>query len=197
MSSKEFVGVGGLKAKIKEQCITFQQWASKGDFNQFHHSHYDWWAFPTNEKSSFGYKFTVTKGTSLLSLRSCIDSFVPSDSIPILSEDKEFIASLRTNAKLLLLSWGWLIDEQKPVEPSALGSGQQWQQYPVRLFKCALSLKLFNQMDMVASIVQYVTHLGYGEGKAVNTRSDDGIRLVRTLELPGYNQWKDPGPRYK
>lgn len=48
---------------MKELCLTqnaeFKQWCLQKDFEQFHYSHYDWWAFPINRKSSYGDKYKL------------------------------------------------------------------------------------------------------------------------------------------
>jgi len=109
-------------------------------------------------------------------------------------QDELFISVLRSNAKLLLLSWGWLIDEERLVEDAT--SDQRWQNYPVRLYKCVLSLKIFGQTDYLQSIKKFVQYLGYGPNKALNTNDKDAVRVIRTLEMPGYEQYSDPGLRY-
>jgi hypothetical protein len=48
---------------IKELCIKqsneFKQWQTEKNFGQFHWSHYDWWAFPIDRKSSYGDKYKL------------------------------------------------------------------------------------------------------------------------------------------
>lgn len=40
--------------KCLEQNHNFQKWYHKKNWQTFHSSHYDWWAFPIDEVSSHG-----------------------------------------------------------------------------------------------------------------------------------------------
>lgn len=55
----EFIGINALKEKMKAQNEQFKVWAKT---KSFHHSHYDWWAFPINQKSGYGLKYTLDQG---------------------------------------------------------------------------------------------------------------------------------------
>jgi len=43
-----------LLRKCTEQNEEFRKWDQQKDYSQFHFSHYDWWAFPVNRRSSYG-----------------------------------------------------------------------------------------------------------------------------------------------
>jgi hypothetical protein len=50
-------------AKIIAECIAqnqiFKQLYLEKDFQTIHHSHYDWWAFPIDENSSYGDEYRI------------------------------------------------------------------------------------------------------------------------------------------
>ncbi len=58
---KEFAGLPALKAEHAAQIRKFQKWAKNG-YGDFHHNHYDWWAFPIDEPSSKGFRYVVKHG---------------------------------------------------------------------------------------------------------------------------------------
>jgi predicted restriction endonuclease len=61
-SRKEFVGCEALKARQAQHLATFERCVAQNNFAAIHHDHFDWWMFPIDEKSSFGYQFSITKG---------------------------------------------------------------------------------------------------------------------------------------
>ncbi len=89
--------------------------AEKGEWSEFHDSHYDWWAFPLNEPSSKGFSYTI----------SAVDG-------EALINDKEFISTFRKGASLVLLSWGWDVHINDFVPDHLRGKGQSWADWPVR-----------------------------------------------------------------
>jgi len=136
----EFVGVSAIKELNLSQLEEFRDWASTGNWGKFHSSHYDWWAFPIDAPSSYGFKYCLTP-----------------QSVAALSKDESFIASLRESATLLMLSWGWEIFKSKLVdEPQP---DQSWANWPIRLAKCIRSLNLFGQGDIVQSARSFATLL--------------------------------------
>lgn len=82
---------------IKDECIRqskiFLNWHASKKYDHFHHSHYDWWAFPYDKPSSYRDKYQIgpIERTHLIA-------------------DKEFIEALRTNAKLVCISWGFNLE---------------------------------------------------------------------------------------
>ena len=79
---------------IKGECLNqfklFQKWDLQKKYATFHHSHYDWWAFPYDKPSSYRDKYQVG----------------PEEREHLIN-DKEFIEALRGNAILVCRSWGW------------------------------------------------------------------------------------------
>ena len=57
-----FVGLEGLIRTHAEQIAPFEGWAAAGDWERFHRSHYDWWVFPVDRRSSWGLQWTVYEG---------------------------------------------------------------------------------------------------------------------------------------
>ena len=128
----EFIGVQALKELQANQVELFRTWAKGGHWEAFHANHYDWWTFPIDAPSSFGFKYTLDGG-----------------SISELSQDEEFLASLRKATELLLSSWGWDPIRNQPMQHPA--KGQAWANWPIRLAKANRSLVLFKQDDLVES----------------------------------------------
>jgi hypothetical protein len=106
-TSPEFVGLQGLKTEHAAQITKFSKWASYG-FGDFHHNHYDWWAFPIDEPSSKGYRYVVLKGD-----------------IEELKKDTEFMDRYVVGLTLLLASWGWDLGKACPI--SNRNFNQKWQ----------------------------------------------------------------------
>jgi len=148
----EFIGLSTLKQEQAEQLKVFERWANQRAWEQFHRNHYDWWAFPIDKPSSFGFKYTLNKWD-----------------IQELQKDQEFLDSLSYTATLLLLSWGWDAAESKHVNNPDPEQG--WANHPIRLYKCNRSLKLFSLKDLVASTLAYAHWLkANGESFEYNGR---------------------------
>jgi hypothetical protein len=153
MGYEEFLGVEQLKLEQLNQLVLFQKWAEESNWISFHDNHYDWWAFPIEKPSGKGFRYSV------------------SDQIRVeLKADTVFIEQLRECSRLLLLSWGWDIEAQRLVERP--GDSQSWAMWPVRLYKCNRSLKLFGQTDLVSSTQAYARHL-IAQGMSLDYSGND------------------------
>ena len=119
----EFIGCEKLVERHRNQITSFRQWASASDWNSFHHNHYDWWAFPITAPSSYGHMFSVS-----------------AESVAHLKADKDFIVELAEGAQLLLQSWGWNYETNRPIDHPT--TGQSWANWPIRLYKCWKSMRL-------------------------------------------------------
>lgn len=132
----EFKGVATIYREQREQLQKFCGWAAAHDWNAFHGNHYDWWTFPIDQPSSFGFGYTVFEAER-----------------SELAAMPEFTASLEEAARLLLLSWGWDATLNRPLpnpEPQ-----QKWADWPIRWSKCTRSLELFGLNEMHDSCLQY------------------------------------------
>ncbi len=129
----EFVGLQVIKNDQEEQLRLFEEWASKGQWKNFHESHYDWWTFPIDEKSSHEYKYTVYEGD-----------------VAELKKDAEYIRRYLRGVELLALSWGWDLSERNYIENPK--PDQKWHNWPIRLYKAAKSLKLFGFDEQFESL---------------------------------------------
>ena len=139
--SPDFVGLEQLKKKHASQVEIFEVWAAKRDWNSFHMSHYDWWTFPYGSHSSaFGASYTIHEHEA-----------------EMLKQDKEFIKRFLRGVELLMLSWGW--DLYGKCEVTDPDPDQCWQDWPIRLYKCAKSLKLFGFEDEFKSVKEYALPL--------------------------------------
>lgn len=135
-SHPEFVGVEQIFLKQREQVGLFLEWASDHDWHAFHRNHYDWWTFPIDMPSKFGFNFTV----------------FPSD-IAELTSRPEFRRNLAEAARLLLLSWGWDAERNREVDHPE--PGQAWADWPIRWSKCTTSLEIFGLKDLHQSSLAY------------------------------------------
>ncbi len=131
-----FVGVKALKEKHADTLTDFRRWALAKDWDSFHRSHYDWWMFPTDEPSGFGFAYTVFE-----------------EEIEELREDGRYLEGLQEGAALLARSWGWDLEKATPI--SDPDPDQRWQNWPIRLYKAAKCMMLFELDEAHGSLRQY------------------------------------------
>lgn len=137
---RSFVGIEELKRRHAAQIAEFMEWAAKGDWERFHYSHYDWWTFPIHRHSSYGLKWTVYAGE-----------------IAELQKDRLFLERYLTGVQLVSAAWGWDVWNHSYLpDPKA---GQNWHNWPVRLYKAAQSVKLFSYEEVFASLRTYALDL--------------------------------------
>ena len=132
----EFVGVDGIKEKHAWQLALFEEWVEGGMWDRIHAAHYDWWMFPIDAPSSYGFTWTVYDGD-----------------VAELKRDALFVRGYLRGAEILALSWGWDLAAGAPVLDAH--PDQRWQDWPVRLFKCATSLRLFGFPEQFDSLKAY------------------------------------------
>jgi len=136
----DFIGLEALKKAQANQLSQFEEWALKKDWQKFHVSHFDWWMFPFSKPSQFGYTYTVYESE-----------------VQALKQDPEFIKNYLRGIELLLLSWGWdLYKEEAIAEPDL---NQEWHNWPIRLYKCAMSLQEFEFETEFNSVRKYANML--------------------------------------
>ncbi|WP_243347296.1 hypothetical protein [Parabacteroides sp. FAFU027] len=136
----EFVGIPKLKRKHHQQIVEFEHWARAEDWQKFHISHYDWWAFPIDKPSRLGFAYTVFE-----------------DEINELKQDPVFMQELVLGAELLLRSWGWDLKRSSHIDHPL--PDQDWQNWPIRLHKCASSLLLFGFQPEFESVRKFARGL--------------------------------------
>jgi len=139
-TNPEFVGLQRIKDKQREQLELFEEWASKNQWINFHESHYDWWMFPIDDPSSYGYAWTVYEGD-----------------VQELKKDGNYIRNYLRGAELLALSWGWDLAKREHI-PNPMPD-QRWQNWPIRLYKASKSLKLFGFEEQFESMRMYARDL--------------------------------------
>ena len=155
----EFVGLEALKAKQAWQLGLFENWAATARWDAIHSAHYDWWMFPIDAPSSYGYAWTVYEG----------------DVAELLS-DADFMTGYLGGAELLALAWGWDLGARAAIpDPHR---DQRWQDWPIRLHKCARSLQLFGQESQFESLRGYALLLLW-EGVDMTYRGKDLSLLFR------------------
>lgn len=107
---------------------------------RIHRAHYDWWMFPIDRPSSYGWAWTVTPGD-----------------IAELRQRPGYLDRYREGVRLLLLAWGWDLKAACPVDSPDLD--QRWQEWPIRLEKCGRSLWLYDEHEAYASVRAYAQSL--------------------------------------
>lgn len=135
-----FVGIEALKQIHARQVAEFENWAAQGDWERFHASHYDWWAFPISRHSAYGMKYVVFEGE-----------------IAELKKDPAFVERYLAGVRLVAASWGWDLPGRCYLEKPQ--PGQSWHNWPVRLFKAAQSVQLFGYDDYFASLKTFALDL--------------------------------------
>lgn len=135
-TSPDFVGLECLKQTHAGQLGQFETWAVQGDWERFHSSHYDWWVFPIHKPSGYGLAWTVYDGD-----------------VAELKQDAGFMQRYLRGVELVAASWGWELKRASYMADHR--PGQSWHQWPVRLFKAALSVQLFGYDDLFASLKAY------------------------------------------
>jgi hypothetical protein len=167
-TDRSFAGVPAFKARHAEQVADFERWAAVGDWEHFHRSHYDWWAFPIDWRSAYGLKWTVYEGE-----------------IAELNADPEFVRRFLRGEELLAASWGWDLGKADYLPSPA--RGQSWHQWPVRLYKAALSARLFGHADIFESWKKYALIL-MNQGEVFEYNGHDLTWLFTTGVDPRANQ---------
>jgi hypothetical protein len=135
-----FVGIEKLKHIHNAQIAEFEVWASQNDWNKFHHSHYDWWVFLVNRRSSYGLKWVVYDGE-----------------IAELKKDTFFLSQYCKGVQLVSASWGWDVFNKSYISNPEMG--QNWHKWPIRLYKAAQSVKLFGYEELFDSLRTYAHNL--------------------------------------
>ncbi len=136
----KFAGLERLKDTHSAQIEAFEEWAAHGEWELFHSSHYDWWVFPIHKPSAYGLEWTVYEGE-----------------VSILKQDTQFIRKYQRGVELVSAAWGWDLLQKDYIPRPA--PGQSWHQWPVRLFKAALSVQLFGYSELFTSLKLYALNL--------------------------------------
>lgn len=155
----DFVGLEALKTKQLSQLALFEEWAKNKNWEQFHSSHYDWWMFPYGMPSQFGLAYVVYESE-----------------IVALKSDTTFIQNYLRGVELLLLSWGWHLKTEEFVANK--DSHQEWNNWPIRLYKCAKSLQEFGCDKEFNSVRKYANYL-IKEGKSFAYNGRDLSEIFR------------------
>lgn len=119
-----FKGIQALKDMQREQLDRFIQADAIGDYRAIHDDHYDWWMFPIDEPSGYGWAWTVGEGD-----------------VAELKEDPDYLARYRRGLELLARAWGWDLSRGEYLADP--GPDQCWQHWPIRLYKATRSASLF------------------------------------------------------
>lgn len=148
----EFVGTAEMRRLHVEQLARFRDWALRHEWSAMHRAHYDWWMFPVDRPSSYGFRFTVY-----------------ADEVRELTADDAYLAGYREGVRLLLLGWGW--DTQLCELVHDPDADQRWHDWPIRLLKCLDSTRLFGQEDLRLGVGDYARLL-IDQGVPMRYRGD-------------------------
>jgi len=132
----EFIGLEALKVAQANQLKKLEEWVLNNDWQKFQVSHFDWWMFPFSKPSQYGFAYTVYESE-----------------IQTLKQDPEFIKNYLRGVELVLLSWGWDLYKEEMVPEPALN--QEWHNWPIRLYKCGMSLQEFGFETEFNSVRKY------------------------------------------
>ena len=135
-----FAGLEMLKQTHRRQIDEFESWAVQNGWERFHYSHYDWWAFPIDQPSAYGFKWVVYEGE-----------------IASLLGDASFMQRYKRGVELVAASWGWNLPAHSFI--ASPHPGQSWHNWPIRLYKAAQSVKLFGLADTFESLRAYAQYL--------------------------------------
>ncbi len=125
----------------------FKEWSQKKEWDKIRSSHYDWWMFPNDRKTSGqGMKYCFTK--------SLINKLI---------EDQEFIKNYILGIKLVLLAWGWDFDKNKWIQNP--DQNQKWDGYEVRLLKIIYSTILMKHYSAYKSVKIFAKAIINKQGK--------------------------------
>ena len=149
----EFVGCTRIAEQQAETLRMFRAAEHDRDWARIHRAHYDWWMFPIDQPSSWGFAYTVTQAD--------IDEML---GIP------GFLRDYRVGVRILLLAWGWNVADMGPVRDP--DPEQCWQGWPIRLEKCGRSLWLLGQRDLYDSVRAFAMNL-IGDGVPLSYRGRD------------------------
>merc|ERR1739848_340868 len=111
--------------------------------------------FPIPKTSSQGWKYTVHK-----------------KEIAELKKDENFMKRYRLGVEVVAKSWGWDIHNQRifsnlksyyesNVQPAKVNvpNHQQWQRWDIRLAKMLQSVEVFEEIDLLDSLLKFCTWL--------------------------------------
>lgn len=151
-TSPDFAGLEALKTAHSRQIELFESWAAAKDWAAFHSNHYDWWTFPIDHPSAYGFKWVVYEGE-----------------IVRLKEDLSYMQKYHRGLDLLAAAWGWDLGEQSYIADPL--PAQTWHNWPIRLYKAAYSARLFGENPAFESYKEYARLLrAAGESFAYNGR---------------------------
>lgn len=141
---KTYGGSEDLMLKNIEQHKTFTDWTKTKDWEKFHFSHFDWWAFPIDEKSNtYGQQYAV-----------------PNEEIKILRQDKEFLERLDENLKNATTAYGWDLSLGSWIPDAIRGKNQIPQSLAqIRLYKMARSALIFGKCSHLKSLQKMYDNL--------------------------------------
>jgi len=136
----EFIGLNELKNQQHQQLLLFEEWALNAAWQNFHEAHYDWWMFPYDQPSSYGFAYCIFEHETAT-----------------LKDDPIFMKDFLRGVELQLQAFGWDLTKELWIENPA--KDQCWQNWPIRLYKCAASLKQLGCNQEFKSVCKYAVTL--------------------------------------
>ena len=154
-----FIGTTQLIRQTTLQTSLFKDWMTQSKWRNFWGSgeHFDWWAFPIDDDSTYGDRFNVAPA------------------IGELRQNSEFLGAVLENAQLLAIGLGYDLATGQIIDPARADK------YAVRLFKCGRALHLWGMPVAHLAFVGCVEYLLEGHPELAKTLT--GIRADETPEL--------------
>lgn len=138
-ASKEWVGLPALIAKHAAQIATFEAHLAASHFRKIHRAHYDWWFVPIDAlQSMHGQAYSIF-----------------AEEIAQLKADHAFMQRWRRGVELMALAWGWDLAAARDIPQSQRSPGQEWADWPIRLWKMARSAQLLGEDKIFLSLRAY------------------------------------------
>lgn len=139
----EWVGIDEMVRLQRETFDRFLRWTTESAWHKFHRAHYDWWAFPINRRSNYGFTYTVFE-----------------EEIERLKATPAYVDVLLELARFQMGAYGWDLIGAGSMgdyrEPDQRFTGET---RVARLEKCARSLQLFGLCDAFQSVQAFANLL--------------------------------------
>lgn len=122
------------------------------------------WAFPVDERSSFGTLWTLTP-----------------EAIRELRSKDEWISSFRRGVIIASRAWGWDVITGTVIKETGL----MWTEWPVRLFKMGLSCMIFKQCDLEEGLAKFAHYLSSRKHSLVFHSSHTGgcLEVIKAWDV--------------
>lgn len=128
-----------LIAKHAAQIAIFEKHLAAKHFLKIHRAHYDWWFVPIDAlQSNHGQAYSVF-----------------AEEIALLNADDAFMQRWRRGIEIMTFAWGWELAKAREIPRSQRAAGQDWADWPIRLWKMTRSAQLLGEDAIFQSLRVY------------------------------------------